>query len=205
MLDLQNLPNPVPDEKLVYFLRRHPITLFSLFIGYVLLIITPIFSWSYLLRFQPELLQDEVSRTIILLGGSIFFLFAWLFLFQAFLDYYLDTWIVTTRRILNIEQTGLFGRTVSELRLYRIQDVTATVNGIMGTFFNYGEVEIQTAGEHTRFLFEQIPGPNMIAKTILELSEKDRQEHLDSAVEEFGLADKKKKVAKEVLRHDDQV
>ena len=193
MLDLHNLPNPVPDEKLVFFLRRHPITLLSLFLGYALTIILPFGIWFYLLRFQPELLSSEISRTIILLGGSIFFLLAWLFLFQAFLDYYLDTWIVTTKRILNIEQTGLFGRTVSELRLYRVQDVTATVNGIVPTFFNYGDVEIQTAGEHIHFQFEQVPGPNQIAKVILELSEQDRQEHLDSTVEELdALHDKKR-------------
>lgn len=193
MFDLHNLPNPVPDEELVFFLRRHPITLLSLFIGYVLVIILPFGIWSYLLEFQPQLLASEVSRTIILLGGSAFFLFAWLFLFQAFLDYYLDTWIVTTKRILNIEQTGLFGRTVSELRLYRIQDVTATVNGMAATFFNYGEVEIQTAAEHTHFLFEQVGNPNQIAKVILELSEKDREEHLEVTVEELGMSEKSKK------------
>jgi uncharacterized membrane protein YdbT with pleckstrin-like domain len=193
MFDLHNLPNPVPDEELVFFLRRHPITLLSLFIGYALVIILPFGIWSYLLEFQPQLLASEVSRTIILLGGSAFFLFAWLFLFQAFLDYYLDTWIVTTKRILNIEQTGLFGRTVSELRLYRIQDVTATVNGMAATFFNYGEVEIQTAAEHTHFLFEQVGNPNQIAKVILELSEKDREEHLEVTVEELGMSEKSKK------------
>lgn len=192
MLDLHKLPNPVADEELVFFLRRHPITIISLFIGYLIAIIAPFVVWNLLLSFQPELMESEVARTIILLGGSTLFLFSWLFLFQAFLDYYLDTWIVTTKRILNIEQTGLFGRTVSELRLYRIQDVTATVNGITNTFFNYGDVEIQTAGEKSHFIFEDVPGPNNISKVILELSEKDRREHLDEAVEEFGTPEERK-------------
>lgn len=205
MFDLHNLPNPVPDEELVFFLRRHPITLLSLLLGYAIVIIMPFAIWSYLLRFQPQLLDSSVSRTIILLGMSAFFLFAWLFLFQAFLDYYLDTWIVTTRRILNIEQTGLFGRTVSELRLYRIQDVTATVNGIAATFFNYGNVEIQTAAEHTHFLFEQVGKPNQIAKVILELSEKDRQDHLDVTVEELGMLDKNKGKTRKLVEHDDEI
>lgn len=206
MFDLHHLPNPVPDEELVFFLRRHPITLAGLVLGYILIIVLPFGIWSFLSNFQPALIESEVSRTILLLGMSAFFLYAWLFLFQAFLDYYLDTWIVTTKRILNIEQTGLFGRTVSELRLYRIQDVTAVVNGIGATFFNYGNVEIQTAAEHTRFLFEQVGNPNKIAKVILELSEKDREEHLDVTMEELDLSKKRKGLLKkEVAIHDDEL
>ncbi len=187
MLDLHNLPNAIPEEKLVYFLRRHPITLLSVIFGYILLLASPFLVFSYLGRFQPELLANPSFQAVLIFGGSAFFLFSWLFLFQLFLDYYLDSWIVTTRRIINIEQNGLFGRTVSELRLYRIQDVTATVNGFTKTMFNFGEVEIQTAGEHERFMFEEISQPNEVAKKILELSECDRKDHIDEEkLEENG-------------------
>lgn len=187
MLDLHNLPNAIPEEKLVYFLRRHPITLLSVIFGYLLLLASPFLVFGYLGRFQPELLANPSFQAVLIFGGSAFFLFSWLFLFQLFLDYYLDSWIVTTRRIINIEQNGLFGRTVSELRLYRIQDVTATVNGFTKTMFNFGEVEIQTAGEHERFMFEEISQPNEVAKKILELSECDRKDHIDEErLEENG-------------------
>jgi hypothetical protein len=42
------------------------------------------------------------------LGVSIFFLYGLLFLFQLFLDYWLDVFILTDKRILDIEQKGLF-------------------------------------------------------------------------------------------------
>lgn len=192
MLDLHHLPNAIPDEKLVYFLRRHPITLFSVIVGYLMLVTAPFLIFSYLEGFQPDILLNQTFQAFFVFGGSIFFLFAWLFLFQLFLDYYLDSWIVTTKRVINIEQTGLFGRTVSELRLYRIQDVTATVNGFTNTMFNYGDVQVQTAGEVEHFVFEQIPQPNKVAKTVLELSEIDRREHLDETVEDFAMADKRR-------------
>jgi uncharacterized membrane protein YdbT with pleckstrin-like domain len=188
MFDLRHLPNPIANEKLVYFLRRHPVTLFPLAVGFCVLILLPILVAMYFWLVRP-LWMDGPFFPLFVLGGSIFFLFAWLFLFQSFLDYYLDIWIVTTKRILNIEQTGLFGRTVSELRLYRIQDVTATVHGILHTFLNFGNVHIQTAAEKERFVFEEVPHPNEVAKMILELSEIDRKEHLDEAVEEFGMPD----------------
>lgn len=190
MISLNRLPNAIPDEKVVHVLRRHPITMFSLYLGLFAIIAAPFLIWSLLTYTQPGLLEDPATFTLIILGASIFFLFAWLFLFQNFLDYLLDIWIVTTKRVLNIEQTGLFSRTVSELRLYRVQDVTSTVNGFVGTMFDYGDLEIQTAGEKVRFTFEQIPHPTRISKSVLELAEEDRKEHLDEAVEEFGMPDK---------------
>jgi hypothetical protein len=190
MLHLNHLPNPIPDEKIVHVLHRHPLTIFWLVLGYILLLsCLPFLAW-YLPLYQPELVADPALMPLAVLGGSAFFLFAWLFLFQNFMDYYLDVWIVTTKRVLNIEQTGLFARTVSELRLYRVQDVTSTVKGVMETLFDFGDVEIQTAGEKTRFIFEQIPHPNRVSKSILELSEIERREQLDEAVSEFGMPDK---------------
>lgn len=190
MLHLNHLPNAIPDEKIVHVLHRHPLTIFWLVLGYLLLLGCVPFLFWYLPLYQAELVADPALMPLAVLGGSAFFLFAWLFLFQNFMDYYLDVWIVTNKRVLNIEQTGLFARTVSELRLYRVQDVTSTVKGVVETIFDFGDVEIQTAGEKTRFIFEQIPHPNRVSKTILELSEVERREQLDEAVSEFGMPNK---------------
>ena len=99
-------------------------------------------------------------------------MFVWVYFFIGWVDYYLDAWIVTNDRIINIEQNGLFNRVISEQRLYRVQDVTAEVGGIIKTFFNFGTVFIQTAGEVGRFNFEEIPEPYLVKKIILELHEK---------------------------------
>lgn len=195
MIDLAHLPNPIPDEKLVFLLRRHPMTMLPLALVTLVLLASPFGAGWYIQTFQPDLPQNQSVFLPLVLIGSIFFLFAWLFLFQYFMDYYLDTWIVTSRRIINIEQSGLFHRTMSELRLYRVQDVTASINGLWATIFNYGEVEVQTAGEKLRFTFEQVRHPNDVSKAILELSETDRREQLDVAVEEFGMPDAKKPAA----------
>lgn len=187
MIDLRHLPNPVPDEQLIFLLRRHPITVLPLAITTLILLASPFGLNWYIQNYRPEFLQDQTAFIPFILIGSVFFLFAWLFLFQYFMDYYLDTWIVTTKRIINIEQSGLFHRTMSELRLYRVQDVTASINGFWQTIFNYGQVEIQTAGEKLRFLFEQVSNPNHVSKIILEVAEKERREQLEVAVEEFGM------------------
>lgn len=192
MLYLDHLPGATTGEQTVALLRRHWVTLTSLAIAFVLVLILPIGVFLGLRIVNPDFFIDPIRTTLFVLGLSIFFLFAWLFLFQNYLDYYLDMWIVTNHRVLNIEQHGLFARTVSELRLDRVQDVTAEVNGFIRTMFDYGTVYIQTAGEKERFMFEDIPHPNHIAKVILDLSEKQRREHLETAVEEFNVPNQPK-------------
>ena len=90
-------------------------------------------------------------------------------LFTVWLDHSLDVWLVTNYRIISVEQKGLFSRTLSEHRLDRVQDVTSEVHGFVQTMVKYGNVHIQTAGEHPRFVLKQIPYPSVVARRIIEL------------------------------------
>lgn len=187
MLDLHHLPGTDLQETQVYTYRAHPITLLPFLLTLIFLIAIPPGVYASFSVFQPELLADPGRMTLFVLGASIFFLFGILFMFQMFIDYWLDVFIVTDMRVLDIEQQGLFSRTVSELRLFRVQDVTAEIKGFWRTMFNYGNVFIQTAAEKERFEFINIAKPNEIAKMILDLAEEDRKNQLGEAVEEFGM------------------
>jgi uncharacterized membrane protein YdbT with pleckstrin-like domain len=63
------------------------------------------------------------------------------------MSYYLDVWIITTERIIDIEQHGLFHRAVSEIAVERVQNVTVETPGFLATMLGFGNVKIQTAGE----------------------------------------------------------
>ncbi len=190
MLDLHHLPGSDLQEQKVMYFRRHLITLLPVVISLIFVFAIPPGLYLGLTYFKPELFQDSAYFTLFILAASAFFLFGLLFVFQMFVEYWLDVFILTERRILDIEQTGLFNRTVSELRLYRTQDVTAEVKGMLHSLLDYGNVFIQTAGEMERFHFEDIAHPNHVAKLILELSEDDRKQQLDVAVEEFNVPDR---------------
>jgi uncharacterized membrane protein YdbT with pleckstrin-like domain len=99
----------------------------------------------------------------------MYYIFVVTLFFRAWLDYYLDMWVVTSERIVNIEQKGLFSRKISAFRLYRVQDVTAEVKGLLPTFLHYGNVRIQTAGAKENFIFKQISSPYEITKNIIKL------------------------------------
>ncbi len=189
MLHLNHLPGADLHESQALVYRRHPITLVPYFFLITFVFLLPVGGYFVFLRLLPETATDSQYFALFVMGASLFFLFGLLFLFQYFLDYWCDIFIVTDKRILDIEQKGLFSRTVSELRLYRTQDVTTEVKGILHSLFDYGDVFIQTAGEKQRFIFEDVPHPTQVGKLILELSEKNRAEQLELAVEDFGLPD----------------
>ena len=114
---------------------------------------------------------------ILAIFAGFFVLAVWLFVMQEFVDYYLDMWIVTDERIIDISQHGLFKRTSAELHLENIVDVTAQVIGVLPTMLNYGDVLIQTPGEVVRFHFKQIPRPEEVRQMVLKLVDEDRGRH----------------------------
>ena len=177
MLNLRRLFGEKDYERVDMVLRRHWLIPFAYVALFLVELILPA---AVVLVFAPNvnaLLAHPVLGPGLTLIASAYILFAWLLFFNNFVDYYLDVWIVTNERITNVEQKGLFARTVSETRFFRVQDVTSEVNGILATMFGYGEVFIQTAGTVTRLQMKQVPRAHDVARRILELVEKDRPYH----------------------------
>ena len=113
--------------------------------------------------------------------ASAWMLIIWMQLGTAFSDYYLDGWIVTNKRIMDIEQRSFFSRQVSSFRMERIQDVTTDIHGIIATLLNFGEVHVQTAGDNREFVMKHAPNPREIKQVILGESDKsiDRTQGID--------------------------
>lgn len=101
--------------------------------------------------------------------------------FAIWLNYRLDVWIITTRRVIDVEQRGLFNREISEFLVGRIQDITTEVPTIIATLLGFGTMTIHTAGEET-FVVRDVPRMEEAKKIILECSQKVRQEEHAVAV-----------------------
>ena len=174
-----NIPNQRQGEELVLFLRRHWIIVFANMLFYAFLIFLPIAVAFFILQDPNQFIFTYETYPFILLLSSSYLLFIWLFFYNSFLDYNLDVWIITNKRIINIEQKGLFNRVISEHELEKIQDVTGIQKGFWQTFFTFGDVHVQTAAEVERFLFKQINDPFEVVKTInlliLNIRQKEEQ------------------------------
>lgn len=157
-----------PNEKILLFLHRHWITWVWNVGQLVVFNLLPIgilafFYYGVGWTFVPE---GPVYVAVVLLM-SLYYIGAWLMYYHAFIDFHLDVWLLTDQRIVNIEQEGLFDRIISELNIAKVQDVTSEVRGQLQTFLNYGAVYIQTAAEKERFVFENIPHPEEVARIIV--------------------------------------
>ena len=166
-----HFPGQLKNETVLLLLRRHWFILFTRML--IIIVSVIVLAVIYFLFLGPNSNPQEIAfHDILIFSESLATLFLWNFFFILWVDYYLDVWIVTNERIINIEQKGFFNRNISELKLTKIQDVTSEINGFIPTILNYGNICVQTAGEVERFTFLQIPNPNHVKNVIVQLQEK---------------------------------
>jgi len=168
-------------EKIMYELRRHPITFVPYLVLFVILAFVPVVVYFLFLSLFPNTVEPASSLyPVLVLLGSSYYLAIFLFFFGMFIDFYLDVWVVTNDRIIDVEQHGLLSRSISEIELFRIQDVTTDVHGLFPTVFHYGNVTVKTASSTTGIVFKNVRKPNGIRSALIRLSEEDRRKHFQS-------------------------
>ncbi|MFZ2189381.1 MAG: PH domain-containing protein [Candidatus Magasanikiibacteriota bacterium] len=164
-------------ERIEYLLRRHYITFVPTVLLFLILILVPGVIYFLINNLYPHLLAGEIFYPLSILFASIYYLSLFLFFYAQFIDFYLDIWIVTNDRIVDIEQFGLFSRSVSEADLFRIQDVTVDVSGFWATILHYGNLTVKTASNNIHMVFYNIPHPNEVRQALIHLSDEDAKHH----------------------------
>lgn len=121
------------DEAILFYFRRHIIAMRRGFYG--LLIPFALGSMPYLL------FSDNLNLLWFPIGGLTLGL---MLFFYHWIGWYYSIYIVTDQRIQQTSQTGVFGKTVIDLNLSKIQNISYTVPGFVGEMFNFGTLVIQT-------------------------------------------------------------
>ena len=170
-------PSQKENEKVYITARRHWLVFVEKVFLHIVFGIVPYIFYLVLGYILPTINSHPVIDPAITLFFSLYYLYLLLFIYHDFVDYYLDVWIVTDERIVRIEQLGLFRRTVAEIKLYRIQDVSTEVRGILRTFLGYGSLKIQSAGTEQQFIFTDMPNVKDHAQTINTLVEEYKQKN----------------------------
>ncbi len=164
-------PSQLEDEHVYLVVRAHWIRLVLRLLLWLIFVVA-LFIFNKLAKENFPGLFEGTAGDITKLFTQIYTLFLVLALFLLWAFYYLNVQIVTDRRVVDIDQVGLFSHTVSELHIANIEDVTSETNGILGNLFNYGMVYVQTAASKERFEFDNVPNPGAINKLILNLYER---------------------------------
>jgi membrane protein YdbS with pleckstrin-like domain len=159
-----------PDETITHIVRRHWYHLVLVgWIDVVVLILFAIGVGMFDYRISGFIAGDPVpivfvSTYLISLVG----LLLWMHFFAVWTDHWLDAWVITNKRIIDIEQKGFFSRQVSSFPLERIQDVTYETNGVIATALHFGNVRIQTASISSDFIMRQVPHPDQVKEKIMD-------------------------------------
>lgn len=111
-------------------------------------------------------LRTDVWHTIYF-TMSVYLIFAWLYTFIEFMKNELSILIVTNERVIDFEMSSLFDHRISEANLDRIQDVIGQTHGVLGMFFDIGDIEVQTAGGELLFVAKMTKFPQFTARKIL--------------------------------------
>lgn len=121
------------DEEVEMVFRRHVIALrkgfYLLLIPFVIASLPALFLPQYLWLFL-------VSLAGFGLGLGLFFYY--------WLGWYYTYFILTNQRLRQVTQSGFFGRSVVDLGLNKIQNVSYSVPGFSGEVFGFGTIVIQT-------------------------------------------------------------
>ena len=109
-----------------------------------------------------------------------------------------SVFIITDRRIIDVDQRGMFSRVVSEAVYAVIADVSYSVRGVLPTVFRFGNVMIQTHGSAVNLEVYRVHRPNMVHDLVNDLrhevngvvepklhrqTEEERTEERDRALE----------------------
>lgn len=160
-----------PNEKILHVIHRH---WFNMFIQYIpiLALLGVMFLSLFMYPYIFSNFAHDGARILFYFIQTFFLLFIWIYGFVIWFDYYLDIWIITNVRVVNVEQKGLFSRQVSELKFHQIQDVSTDIKGFFPTVLNFGDITVQTAAEQSRFLFRSVGNPYKVKSELMKLQKK---------------------------------
>lgn len=156
------------NEVIELFLRQHPIVnVFWVVTSLILLVLPPVF-------FQIESIFDlnftSQTPTGVLLGSLIvYYLVLLAYALEQFLSWYFNVYIITNMHIVDVNFYSLLSKEVVEVSLSDIEVIAHNVAGVLGSLFHYGNVEIETAAETKRILFEKVPRPDLVTDRVQDL------------------------------------
>ena len=164
------------NEEIRLVVRKHWFVMLSYGIAGLAMLILGTGAYLYLPAVAP-FIEISIDNSLLAFAYFLYLMILVGLLFYAWIDYYLDTWIITDTRVIDIEQNGFFSREVSEIPLSRVQDVTIDVHGLIPTLLKFGTIRLQTAGER-EFTMHHIPRLQEVKDEVLKMVH-TKQKQLD--------------------------
>jgi hypothetical protein len=117
---------------------------------------------------------DFLSTQAAIRFTMVFILFYYLlissYVFLSFLHWFYNVFIITSERVVDIDYSDVVIHNIAVASLSHVQDVNYSQSGFIPTFFNYGNLFLQTAGEERNFEAFSVPKPREATHIIGDLT-----------------------------------
>lgn len=175
-------PGQRPAERVVIFARHHWFFDIGIFIRFSILLLIPV---GIIVGIAlADVTLSSAVRTVLLVVFSWYTLVLMLSFYVTWLKRYLDYIVISTERIIDVNQIGIFEQQVSETSLSEIQDVSCHIPGFWAELVGYGNLTIQTAAENSLFQMHHIPKPMEVRSKILGVRDRHMEKLQAGAFEE---------------------
>ncbi len=158
--------NQEKDEKILLFIRRSIITNFKWVLVSIIFLLLPLLAYLFV-NFGGQIISFPTKYILFFL--AFYYLLVFTYIYVNFITWYFNIAFVTNIRVVDIDFSGLIYKNIAATKLSLIQDVSLIQSGAVRTFFNYGDVFVQTAGTYTNFEFEAAPQPENAVHIIEDL------------------------------------
>jgi len=148
-----------PDEKFVGLVRKHWFLLILPLAEALVIILLLIIFVNKTLIFRQSLL---ISFALGLIYAA-YIVYKWI-IWRA------DFYVVTSRRIIRIAQSGILDRTLGEISLGDISDIFLKTRGLSAAVFKFGTVAI-TLESGRIFEMKNISNPDRVYQVVIKLKE----------------------------------
>lgn len=155
------------DEHVILFLRKHFITNLSWILLGIVFLFLPL-AYLQISKFY-NFLPFSLPNQYVLIITLFYYGFVFSYFLAQFITWYYTVSLVTNKRIVDIDFFYLLYHDVAVTKLDLVEDVNYKKTGFFSSFFNYGDVYVQTAAENELFDFLQIPNPGVAVKIISDL------------------------------------
>lgn len=156
------------NEIIELVLRQHWVTNIPWILLALILFLLPVIA----IQFAPVALFaliPNIPYQIILFGLVLWYLLVFAYIFEKFLFWYFNIYIVTNLHLVDVNFRSLQQREVIEIKLQDIESSSSNISGIIRSLFNYGDVVIQTAADVQDITFDAVPYPDLVVDRIGDL------------------------------------
>lgn len=144
------------NEEVLLLSKKHPFVLFHPFLISTLVLLIPV------------AMASLISVGIILsVTVVVCIVFALIHATLAWFAWRNTTFLLTTERVVFLEQRGLVHREFVESMLANIQQVAHEVKGVRQTLFRYGNIALYTSGSQQPIIIRDMPDPYELQQEIL--------------------------------------